>query len=80
MAFVVRLAEKNAFWTGDEEAVWSDDLTKAKEYETAEDAESALAEEIPDYYALVAVDSEDAFLPEEAPSEEAPAEEEPAAE
>lgn len=76
MAFVVRLAEKNAFWTGDEEAVWSDDLAKAQAYETAEDAEYAIESQIPDYYPLVAVDAEDALIPEE---EEAPAEE-PAAE
>ena len=74
MAFVVRLAEKNAFWTGNEEEVWSDDLTKALEYETAEDAESAMEYQIPDYYPLVAVDAEDALLPEEAPAEEPEAE------
>jgi hypothetical protein len=80
MAFVVRLTEKNAFWTGDEEAVWSDDLAKAKQYETSEDAESALESEIPDYYPLSVVDAEDALLPEEElAAEEAPAEE-PAAE
>jgi len=79
MAFVVRLSEKNAFWTGDEEAVWSDDLAKALEYESAEDAEAAIEGQIPDYYALVAVDAEDALLPDEEPAEEAPAEE-PAAE
>jgi hypothetical protein len=72
MAFVVRLAEKNAFWTGDEEAVWSDDVAKAVEYETAEDAEAAIEYQIPDYYALTAVDAEDALLPEEAPAEEEP--------
>ncbi|NDB57792.1 hypothetical protein EB001_05045 [bacterium] len=67
MTFVVRLAEKNAFWTGDEEAVWSDDLDKAKKYESDEDAEDAIKYEIPDYYPLVAVDTEDALLPEEEP-------------
>jgi hypothetical protein len=74
MAFVVRLSEKNAFWTGDEEEVWSDDLAKALEYESAEDAEAAIEGQIPDYYALVAVDAEDALLPEEAPAEEPAAE------
>ena len=74
MAFVVRLAEKNAFWTGNQEEVWSDDLAKAFSYETAEDAESAIESEIPDYYPLVAVDAEDALLPEEAPAEEPAAE------
>lgn len=72
MAFVVRLAEKNAFWTENEEAVWSDDLTQAKKYESAEDAEYAIESQIPDYYPLVAVDAEDAFLPEEVPTEEEP--------
>lgn len=74
MAFVVRLSEKNAFWTGNEEAVWSDDLATALEYESAEDAEAAIEYQIPNYYALVAVDTEDAFLPEEAPAEEPAAE------
>lgn len=74
MAFVVRLVEKNAFWTGNEEEVWSDDLAKALEYETAEDAEDSIQYQIPDYYPLVAVDAEDALLPEEAPAEEPAAE------
>lgn len=57
MAFVVRLAEKNAFWTGNPEAVWSDDLTAAKEYKNKKEAESAIGTEIPTYYNIVAVDS-----------------------
>lgn len=74
MAFVVRLTEKNAFWSGDEEAVWTDEFEKAKKYEDEEAANEALESEIPDYYPLSVVSEDAAFLPEEAPAEEPAAE------
>lgn len=72
-SYVVKLKEKYAFWTGNEEAVWSDDISLAKVYAKKAEAEAALGEEIPTYYELEVVD------PAKVPAPEAPAEE-PAAE
>ena len=72
MAFVVKLKEKDAFWTGKEESVWSDELSQAKEYDTLSDAKLAIGNEIPEYYELEAVDAGDLVLadaPEEQPAE-----------
>lgn len=59
MAFVVKLKEKEAFWTGNEEAVWSDQLSEAKEYEKAKEAEDAIGSEIPTYYELEVANTKD---------------------
>jgi hypothetical protein len=71
MAIVVKLKEKTAFWTGKEDAVWSDDLTEAKEYDSLSDAKLAIGAEIPEYYELEAVDAGDLVV---AGAEEDPAE------
>lgn len=57
MAFVVKLKEKYAFWTGKEEAVWSDNLEEAKSYAKSSEAKDAIGTEIPTYYELEVVDA-----------------------
>lgn len=64
MAFGVKIKQKNIFWTGREDAVWSDDMTQAYAYNTLSDAKLAIGSEIPEYYELEAVE-----LVEEAPAE-----------
>ncbi len=59
MAFVVKLKEKEAFWTGKEDAVWSDQLSEAKEYSKEKEAKDAIGSEIPTYYELEVVDPAD---------------------
>lgn len=65
MAFVVKVKEKTAFWTGKEDAVWSDELIEAKQFESLSDAKLAIGSEIPEYYELEAVDAADLVVADE---------------
>jgi hypothetical protein len=64
MAFGVKIKEKQIFWTGKEDAVWSDDQSQAYAYSTLSDAKLAIGTEIPEYYELETVE-----LVEEVPAE-----------
>ena len=44
MAYVVKIATVDSYWTGDENAVWSDDQSKAATYSTKKAVDAAIKE------------------------------------
>jgi hypothetical protein len=65
MAFLIKLKSSNIFWTGKEDAVWSDQLEMADRYEDLEEAEIVLEEKASRYgYLTEVVDEDDVEITE----------------
>jgi hypothetical protein len=63
MALVIKLKSSNIFWTGKEDAVWSDKLEDAFRYEELENAELEVEEKVSKYgYFTDIVDESDATV------------------
>ena len=78
MALLIKLKSSNTFWTGKEDAVWSDKLEDAFRFEELENAELEVEEKVTKYgYFTDIVDESDVKVEEvEEVVEEEPATEE----
>ena len=65
MALVIKLKSSNIFWTGKEDAVWSDKLENAFRFEELENAELEVEEKVTKYgYFTDIVDESDVKVEE----------------
>lgn len=63
MALVIKLKSSNIFWTGKEDAVWSDKLEDAFRFEELENAEIEVEEKVTKYgYFTDIVDESDVVV------------------